>query len=553
MKLSRFLAIFSLSACLGVVFCQDANILNAKIRRVMVYSDRAIVERVSSVDVDQGLNQVLFDDLPEGLDPNSLQVSGQGGITLEDVVLRSSFYSAIPDQRIKDLTAQCQTLRDQLDANNDQIERDAQERLFLEKIVDRITNKGEKSESVSAELKGETWTAIMQFYHDRLAALDADTRRCQRESKATAAELERLERDLNLLSAGRKKEKRQALVILQSATRQKASLSLSYTVMGPSWRPIYDLRVNYEGQSIEVGYSALISQNTGEDWAGVNLVLSTARPEIRGTQPELEPWILEVSRNAPKPSSMGGLKKEANMFAVQMFQKEEQEMDKLRESDGLVARPVEASKGALAVSFAVSGSSTIQSDGLQHRVAIMTKAFPAAFRHSCAPKLSSYAYLKAKFKNDSDFPFLPGKSKIYLDGNYVAESVMDLVSPGEELWTFLGADESVKIEYKQVKRFKDEQGIFDKKQRFVRSFETKIINTKKKAVELVLWDQLPVSPDQKVVVKLLSPKYDKDSDSLKKNNQDMLEWLITLGGGESRIVEFSYSVEFPQDYWVEGF
>jgi uncharacterized protein (TIGR02231 family) len=139
-----------------------------------------------------------------------------------------------------------------------------------------------------------------------------------------------------------------------------------------------------------------------------------------------------------------------------------------------------------------------------------------------------------------------------LDGNFLAEAKLDLVAPGEEFWTYLGVDESVKVDYKLLKKYKDEQGVFEKKNRYVYQYETVVTNKKGVDVELVLWDQLPVSTDQKLVVKLIDPKYQKDSDSLKKNSQDMFEWLLSLKPGESRKIGFSYSVEYPQDYLLEG-
>jgi uncharacterized protein (TIGR02231 family) len=280
----------------------------------------------------------------------------------------------------------------------------------------------------------------------------------------------------------------------------------------------------------------------------VRLSLSTARPEIGGDQPELEPWYIQ----AYKPEPLTQSKSRANA-APMAKQEESKNMYQMFEADAAPSiapgapspmeyRGAEAQKGAVAVVFAVKGTTTIDSDAAKHRVSISQGDFSAAFRYSAAPKLSPYAYLKAKVKNETDF----------LDGAFVADSVIGLVSTGEEFWTFLGVDESVKIEYKLLKRFKDEQGVFEKKNRFVYQYETTVTNNKKADVELVLWDQLPISNDQKLVVKLLEPKYQKDTDALKKNNTDMLEWLLNMKPGESKKVPFSFSVEYPIDFSVQG-
>ena len=68
----------------------------------------------------------------------------------------------------------------------------------------------------------------------------------------------------------------------------------------------------------------------------------------------------------------------------------------------------------------------------------------------------------------------------------------------------------------------------------------------------MLWDQLPITTDEKIVVKLLDPKYSKDTDLLKKNSQDIFEWLLNLKPGESRTIGFSYTVEYPKDMTITG-
>ena len=110
----------------------------------------------------------------------------------------------------------------------------------------------------------------------------------------------------------------------------------------------------------------------------------------------------------------------------------------------------------------------------------------------------------------------------------------------------------MKVEYRLVKSYQDQQGVFAQRTRFVYQYETKITNNKKADAEMVVWDQLPISTDQKIIVKLLDPKYVKDSDTLKRDKQDFLEWLVTLKPQEARTIGFSFSVEYPAGAEVSG-
>ena len=82
-------------------------------------------------------------------------------------------------------------------------------------------------------------------------------------------------------------------------------LELSYLVMNASWHPQYDVRVQMnEDQSageVELTYTGMVQQTTGERWENVSLALSTARPSLAAVLPELDPWYLKVYAPLPPP------------------------------------------------------------------------------------------------------------------------------------------------------------------------------------------------------------------------------------------------------------
>ena len=102
-------------------------------------------------------------------------------------------------------------------------------------------------------------------------------------------------------------------------------LELSYIVMGASWHPQYDVRVQMaEGKDtgeVELTYVGIVQQSTGERWENVNLSLSTARPSQAAVLPELDPWYLNVytppvpvplRAASPRIASMSGLHGDQN-------------------------------------------------------------------------------------------------------------------------------------------------------------------------------------------------------------------------------------------------
>jgi uncharacterized protein (TIGR02231 family) len=543
-----FLSIFVVSSS----FSQDIGVqseiaLSSVIEKVTVYSDRAVVERNATFDMNAGTYSYVFDNLPELVNSDSLQLKGAGPAVQEDLIFRTKYFADIPDDRIKalqnqrgDVDSKGQAISDNLNRLNSEIE-------YLKKIMDKVTFGKEGQTTV--ELNPEKWQQMVKYHSDRLAAIDQERRGLEKEQKSIKAELARIDQELGKLIAGRQKKKNQAVAVLSSAKGGKVVLNLSYTVTGPSWKPSYDIRVDSEKKSVQISYNATISQNSGEDWNGVQLSLSTARAEIGGAQPDLEPWYLSLNYGNDNEFVL----EEITVTSEKRDGGSARSYSAPKEEMAPIAAPgASAQAGATAVVFNVEGKANIASDTLQHRVSITDLNLPGTFQYSTAPKLSMYAYLKANVTNESAFPFLAGASKVFLDGNFVSDSNVPATSPGEKFSVFLGVDESIKVEYKLAKKTEDESGIFEKKNRFVYLFETQVINTKKTDVELVLWDQLPMSGDKDITVKPIEPKYTKDSDKLKKTNQDIFQWFLNLKPGETIKIPLSFSVEFPLDANING-
>src|SRR5947208_4296475 len=99
-----------------------------------------------------------------------------------------------------------------------------------------------------------------------------------------------------------------AVITIELAQAGEFSLELSYLVMGASWRPQYDVRVQKTAEQkegeVELTYVGVVQQSTGERWENVGLSLSTARPSLAAVLPELEPWYLNIYTPPPPPMPM---------------------------------------------------------------------------------------------------------------------------------------------------------------------------------------------------------------------------------------------------------
>ncbi|NLP03413.1 MAG: mucoidy inhibitor MuiA family protein [Fibrobacter sp.] len=532
-------------------------VVKTKISSVTVFRDRAQVTRTFTGELSEGEKDLIFDNLPENIESQSVIVNGTGNGELKDIKVRRKEFAGSNDSISSYLNRRKELYQDSILLVEDILKRCSSERQFVENIAAKVTERGAAEQISAPELDKNKWLNMVEFYRNRLESLSSEMRSASKRKQALSDTLALIERRLRDLNRDERSERNQAVVSLTMKKAGKIELDLSYIVYGPSWTPAYEMRVLSDKKVLLMTYKGSLRQSTGEDWKDANVKLSTATPHIGGNQPELTPWYIRIDEpQMDLPVRSKRLSKSAvpAMMNQMMVMDAELEYKKkeITEAAPMVFREAEVESGATAVVFTIPGLNTINSDSEEHTVTIMTTEFPAHFRYSAVPKLSQYAYLKAKVKNTTSFPLLPGSSSIFLDNSFVSRSEMKLVAPEEEFWTFLGVDEAVKIEYKLINRKRRNEGVIAKKDRIVFEYQINVTNNRKSEEEIVIWDQLPISGSEEIKVELIEPKWKENSSSLKKNEHEFLEWYYKLKAGESVKIPFKFAVEFPNGKNISG-
>ncbi len=529
-----------------------------EISAVTVYLDRAQVTRKMTQHFLPGKYTVLFDNLPNSINQNSVQVDGTGAVILNDVKYKTEYYSVVPDERIRKHKAELQTLLDVKTDINDKISNAKSEKNFVTNISKKLTTASQKS-THSPQLDPNKWIRMVDFYRQRFAALDKELRLEQRKLRELQKKIDKLTRELVAMGGQRNKSRKQVKAVIIVKRPGPIELKLSYIVMGPAWYPVYDLRVLSNSKEMELTYNAVIRQNTGEDWNDIQVQLSTARPNVGGQPPKMNPWRISLNRvqpiREPATISKSAPSESVVLDKKNMFEEQAANRSGLRNA----TRPNDLIRGRLMVSkarvatkatsvvFQIKEKYTVKSDNNSHKVTIMNKKFKAKFRYSATPKQSKFAYLKAQVKNDTGYPFISGKTNIFLDNSFVAHAKIKSVAPNETFWTFLGVDEGVKVEYKFIKKHKDKEGVFSKSNKIEYEYLMEITNNKQQKLDLVIWDQLPISNNEKLKVTLIQPRVKGDTKNIKINKTKFVEWKFEPKPGEKIKIPFKFSVEYPDD------
>ncbi len=541
------LALFLVRLC-----AQTLSTDTAKISEVTVYSDRAEVVKHLEGNLEAGEHILNFDNLPGSADLSSVRVQGKGDFALIDIKAETIQTTDTADTRLKVLEDKKEELSKQLKELNMSDARINNRKAALEKILTRLTTTTATS-TAPAEMDTAKWSSYLQFHNESLEKCDKEIFANAQTTLGVQKEINRIVREIENMNVQRVKYRNTAKIKIDVKKSGVIQLDVSYIVHGPSWRPSYDVRANTVQGNLELTYNAEVRQSTGEDWKGVALKLSTAQPGVGGREPNLSPWFINkqqpiVALGASAPMAKGLARRQDQMMNAYVAADESgKDVAEMSVAGATVVT------GATAETFIIDRTADVLSDNKVAKVNITKQNFPTVYRYSSVPKLSPHVYLKAKAKNKSDFTLLPGQTSIFLDGAFVANASLDLVPAGQEFWTYLGVDPSVKVERKELGRREETSGIFGKKTvRTVYDNVFKIKNSKPTAIELVVWDQIPISDHEDIKVVLEEPKYEKDSENLKMSDGKLLEWRFNLKPDEKKDVPFRFAIERPEGTLIQG-
>ncbi|MBV8215054.1 MAG: mucoidy inhibitor MuiA family protein [Verrucomicrobia bacterium] len=502
---------------------------DAKIVSVTVYADRARITRSATVQVPAGASAVEIGSLTTNLDERTVEVRGHssGQVTIRGVDLRQEFLTEDANQRAAELQRQLDSLLEQKSVLDSQISLLNSRKGFFENLSSGL-GKSNKGVPPIDDLK-----QIYDFYSGELTTIANSLLDTQSKLHTQQLEIDRLKQELSGLN--RQKSSRKVVVSVQAEQASDLEVTLFYTVPNASWEPIYDARLRTLDGSVQLSYNAYVRQQTGEDWDGVKLSVSTARPAENGQLPDLTPVYLNLNNPVPPEAPAPKAKMRAAALPAS-GQEVKDEVAKLETS-------------GLAITYAVAQPLSIPSDGQPHQTNLAQIKLNGEVSYVCTPKLELAAFVKAHVVNSSEDTLLAGGVNLFRDGDLIGSLNLPEIVPGQEFDLFGGRDDAIKIDRKELVNRVSDAGLFNSRKQRNRKFQVSLQNYRKAPVKLTLYEQVPVSQDNQITVSQgqISPKpteFDKDTGKL--------TWKMDLNSNEKKVVEFEYTIEWPADKVVSG-
>ena len=508
-----------------------------------VFKDRARLTRVQRVKLDAGAHKVDFSDLPLSLLAASLRASGKGTAKakLLGVTSRQEHFVETPAEAARELENQILKIEDsdaELTAKIGVLEK---ERVSLDALAaqSEMWARGIALRNRNPKEQGD----VFDFISERQNKINDQRLKIERERRELAKELDRLRRELKGAQSARPKQRYVATVEVEVSQAGDLDVELTYMVTGAGWSPLYDLRLR--DSILEVTYLAQVTQNTGEDWNGVALTLSTAQPSLSLTIPEMDAWYI-AQRYPVHPAAQPLRAKGAPMLAAAPAPAPMPEAAR-DEFQAMEVESASVSESGANLSYSLSSRADVPGNNDPRKVVIASFNLKPNFDYVTAPKIEPVCFRRAKVKNESAYSMLKGSAQLFEGDDYLGATMLEFVAPNQEFELALGADERLRVERELTLRYVDKNFMGDKRQiRY--GYKIEVENLRDKPQTIFVRDHIPVPRDEPIKVKLEAhePKASEQSDL------NQLEWKITLNANSKQVIKYEFSVEHPRTMDVTG-
>ncbi len=543
--------LLTLLAAFAAASLLPAAAVDSTIAAVTVYTDRAVVTRTATVELTAGTTELVFSNLPQALQDRSLQVSGKGTAqaTILDVGARQTYVDFAANPRVKELEDQLRGLNQQVRGVDDSSGVLNAQAAMLERMEVALFAAPTKEVPRAGVEEFSAALTYLTAQRTRLARerTELDEQRTDLQNKINT-----VQRQLNELRGAGNRAFKTVTVRVAAPMAGRLDVTLAYTVPGASWAPNYDARITSGEPTIELGYFGLVRQNTGEDWKDVALTLSTARPALGGAAPKLGVWELNVF----DPIALEAQARQQALAQQEMrLSMRKVASAPMAMAADMAAPAVDAEMatatveaGATSATFRIATASSIPSDNSPQKVPVTSAKLKAEPAYHTTPKQVTTAYLTSKVSNDTDFPFLAGPMNVFLDRTFVATSRLETVMPGEKFALALGADEGISVQHQRVQKFVEQTGLITKSTRLTYEYLITIQNNKRSAERIIVTDQVPLSRNEKIIVRVQAPP----EREVKPDDAGLLKWTLDLKPGEKRELTVKFTIEHPNDVNVTG-
>ena len=534
---------------------ETEKLIKSKPEKIVVYTQGAQVHRTASVNLVAGQNTIVFTGLENCINAAAIQASGNGNFIIADIQ-HLVYYPEVVKAKINGDVRYKKAIKNITDSIQE-----------ITYVIEEVRAKSdalvtEKNVLMSYGLyKGQTKKDSMpylkeglSFLREKLFNINSEYLKLKREKEKMESKIQTLNDRITAINNELSNQNQDGevevvdyriIVNVIADQPMVASVNVNYYITNAGWTPSYDLRAISNEQSVKLTYKAQIYQQSGIDWNGVKLVLSTANPNRSYNIPNLSPWYLGYAyqyknTNIKKINSMyeqpvsTTQKSIANTDSYSLNGRAE--LDEAKDASSYTT----VSENVIETEYEIKLNYTIPSDGKTHFAAILVKDLKTLYRYKAIPKLNNNVYLTAVLPDWEDAITMGGEASIYYDGSYVGRTSLSPGGTEDTIQLSLGIDKNIAIKRQKIKD-KCSQKLLEENIVHQYTYEITIKNARSSKIEIDIEDQLPLTNDKNVSIErkeLSGAKYDELT--------GILKWRLNVQAKDTKKVSLVYQIKAPK-------
>ena len=505
--------------------------IKSKIKDVTVFLKGAQITQTGDVTVPAGQSTLMFDNLTQYINPQSIQVKGEGDFSILSVVHQINYLKS------QEKSAEVLLIEDSIQILSKKLSyQQTVLTVFTQEETMLLANKAIGGEQTGVKITDLKEAA--EYFRTRL--LDIKTNQMNIQDKITALQkrITILNNQLTTLNSKVAEPTSEIIVSVNAESTTNAKITVSYYVTNAGWTPTYDLRAVNVTSPMELNFRANVHQSTGTDWKQVKLTLSTGNPMQNGVKPKLNPWYLSFIQPYKYPRSQDY---EVLEYAVPMAGANKTEGKNLEKKAGTMADYTIMNETQTNIEYEIGIPYSVPADGKNYMVEIQKNTLQATYEYFCAPKLNNDVFLIAKVSGWDKYNIISGQMNIFFEGTFVGKSFIDTRVTTDTLDLSLGVDKNISVKREKLVDFSSSKILgMNKKETFAYSISVR--NKKKQAIDILIEDQVPLSTNNEIevdAIEISNADYNKESGKLL--------WRFKLNAAETKTLKLSYSVKYPKD------
>ncbi len=522
--------------CLPLPALADTLLATSRITAVTVYPQGAEISRDVTFTGTAGAHELLVTDLPAATEPSLIRLEGGEGLGLGAWALRTDRLpprDAAEDGAMKAAKAAVETAEATLRAAEAATAAIRARIEAAEAQIAFLGRTGTEGALTAEGLKSLSDTIGTQVLAAREAALAAAAD-LPAADKAVAEAQEALAKANAARDALSQRDETYAAlsVSVTLAAEGPSHLTIRHFVEAAGWQPVYDLHLTRKGGvALTLDRGVLVSQSSGEDWAGVNLTLSTAQPSTQAAPSQLWPELRRIE--PPMPMAKAGGEMMVGAAAPQM--------------DMAMAEP------AVTASAAVQGDVVVYhypspvdvASGVENlRLALDRKTLTAEVEARAVPRADRTAFLLAKFTNDTGEILLPGEAYLTREGTLAGSLWLDTLAPGAEAEIGFGAIEGLRLSRDMPLRSQGDRGILTTSTQIEEKAVLKVENLTDETWPVRLLDQVPYSEQEDLEISFSADPAPAETDV--DGQRGILAWKFDIAPGEKKEITLDSLMRWPE-------